>query len=409
MARALSGRYAQGHGYPHDARASCGRCAGRQLKPRPFGGEFVNDLHFDVGNVSLSISSLSPEMDEAFVRLYASRLGGGILFPTAFDSAATAFLGCTTDFALHDLYFSNFTPLWNIHLRAGDLRNAESIWPWALRPAQSLEAGGGRRIHKGSAYYFWGMTVLLAEQIDRGYLLMHRGIQEDVITHGVFNPQTPGFALATLDDQKPDQAFRSWVQQQASALTARIDRYNTRHRRAFDLLSLRTRLLAIPDFREAAFLFSYALARSKQLLALPEPLWQGPFPAQVAFDVIFDFCLVVDAAIHYKNPGTHHFIVDAAHLAQRAGIALSQQDMGLFNKMFQADFKNTLLSVLQESQALPGQPPATGLAAALLATYGCRNRGAHSVSFFDLDSNTFDALVDRLVHTLCLAVETFYP
>jgi hypothetical protein len=382
--------------------------ASPQVKRIPLDGAFVNDLHFDVGNVDLAISSLSPEMDEAFVRLYAARLGGGILFPTAFDSAATAFLSGTTDFALHDRYFANFTPLWNMHLRAGNFRNAESIWPWALRPVESLEARGGPRIHKGSAYYFWGMTALLADDIDRGYLLMHRGIQEDVITHGCSIPQTPGFALATLDDQKPDQAFRSWVQQQASALTARVDRYNKVHHRTFDLPSLRTRLLSLPDLREAAFLFSYALARSKQLLALPEPLWQGPFPAQVAFDVIFDFCLVVDAAIHHRNPGTHHFIVDAAHLAQRAGLALSQQDLGLFNGMFQANFKNTLLGVLNESQALPGQQPATGMAAALLATYGCRNRGAHSVSFFDLDPGTFDALVDRLVHTLCLTVETLY-
>jgi len=365
-------------------------------------------LSFSIGNIGIEIQSLSSALDEAFVQFYSSRLGSAVLLQSVFDDAASAFLKSARDLARQDQYFSNFTPLWNLHLRAGNFRDAAAIWPWALRPVENLEAQGSLRIHKGSAYYFWGMTALLADDLDQGYLLMHRGLEEDVRTHGIFDPKTPGFALAILDNDKPDQAFRSWVQHQADAVTLRIERYCSRYARKFDLGSLRSRLLALPELRDAAFLYSYAMARADRLLAIREQLWSGPFPAQLAFDIIFDICLVVDSATRYKNPGIDQFSVNAAQVAQKAGLALSQDDLGKYNGLFKSDFKTALFSVLAETLNLPGKPAATGLAAALLVTYACRNRGAHNVTFVHLDSRTFDTLVDRLTATLCLVVEVLY-
>ncbi|OGA46105.1 MAG: hypothetical protein A3F74_10330 [Betaproteobacteria bacterium RIFCSPLOWO2_12_FULL_62_58] len=365
-------------------------------------------LSFSVGNIEIEIQSLSSALDEAFVQLYSSRLGSAVLHQSVFDDAASAFLRSTPDPGKQDQYFSNFTPLWNLHLRAGNLRDAAAVWPWALRPVANLEAQGSSRIHKGSAYYFWGMTALLADDLDRGYLLMHRGLEEDVLTHGVFDPKTPGFALAILDNEKPDQAFRPWVQHQAAAVISRIERYCTRYARSFDLAGLRSRVLALPELRDAAFLYSYAMARAARLLAIPEQLWLGPFPAQLAFDIIFDLCLVVDSAIHYKNPGADQFILHATLVAQKAGLGLSQDDLGKYNGLFKSDFKGALNGALAETLGLPGKPAATDLAAAILVTYACRNRGAHNVTFVHLDPGQFDALIDRLTATLCLVAEVLY-
>jgi hypothetical protein len=364
-------------------------------------------MAMQIGQVT--INSLAPELDAAFTEFYQSVQEGEAPNEEPFDSAARSFLSETTRASDHDAYFNNFTPLWQMHLQGQHFGPAESVWAWALRPALALESSGVAPIHKGTPYYFWGMTALLGDRLDVGYLLMHRAFEEDIRTHGSTAPNTPGWALLTLDHHRPDQAFRSWVELQAKAVEERIALFNALHHRTFDLAKFRTLFLAQPQYRETAQLYCYAMARINRFLGLPLQLWEGPFPAQVAFDALFDLCLVVDSAIHVKHQADWKFITLATELSCQATLGLSTAQLREINSIFQNSFGGALSQAINGKLSLKDRTVLSGLANSLAITYGCRNRGAHSVSTVPLTSTEFDKVVGHLNAILFLTFETMYP
>ena len=361
-----------------------------------------------VNGVQCEYAELDPQLDVAFQRFYESVLSGQQPDPVTFDALVTPFLAKATTHIEHDAYFNNFTPLWSIRLRSGQGKAAAVVWPWALRPVLAFEQSSGRQIHKGTPYYFWGMTSLLGDNLEEGYLLMHRALEEDFRTHGSKAPATPGWALATLDHDRQDQAFLPWVQMQGSAVDARLTAYRQAHQRTLDLQALRTRFLAVPEYRDAVQLFCYSMARARRLAAMPTELWAGPFPAQLAFDTLFDLCLVVDAALHEKNRQQWQFIDHATMLSARAQLGLSSADLGALNGTFRANFAGTLRSALGGTLTLPAGRGVTGLANALAITYGCRNRGAHNVSAIPLTPDEYSRIVQAINDVLFVTIEALY-
>lgn len=360
-----------------------------------------------VGNVAISLHALSPELDAAFDSLYSAAVLQTPFSPSELHSAAEGYLASVTGCIPHDEYFNNFTPLWLAHLNEGRHAIAEQVWHMALAPALHLEAKGVN-VHKGTAYYFQGMTALLADALDRGYLLMHRGLQEDIRTHATSTPSTPGFAFVTLDADLQTQAFRPWVHKQATAIEARLSAYRAANNAALSLPALRQKFLAVASLHEPAYLYSYAMAQEARLRALPVEVWTGPFPAQIAFSVIFDLCLVVDAILHHKNTSQWKFIEHATYLASAAGLPVTLNDLRTINGLFSTGFQTTLQSCASGSLSLGTGQTVSGLAAALATTYGCRNRGAHNVSTVPLTQQLFDEVIQQINDTLFLAVEALY-
>lgn len=71
---------------------------------------------------------------------------------------------------------------------------AELVWERVLQPALAWEhAHPGQFVHKGTPYYFWAMTAILGRDMDRGYLAIHRALEEDIRTHRQARPRGPSF------------------------------------------------------------------------------------------------------------------------------------------------------------------------------------------------------------------------
>jgi|SRR5918996_1351579 hypothetical protein len=68
-----------------------------------------------------------------------------------FRKSTSIFFDAHLDLKSHDRFFNNFT----INLSRGT-------------------------IHKGSAYYFWAVTCILKEDLEKGFLLMHQALEEDM-------------------------------------------------------------------------------------------------------------------------------------------------------------------------------------------------------------------------------------
>lgn len=355
------------------------------------------------------IKSLSSSLDSAFEQFYNAHHGKATLDPVAFDNAAIAYLSSARgEWGKHDDYFNNFTPIWQTYLAARDYSQACALWEWALRPVAAVEAASNDgRIHRGAAYYFWGMSAILGGDIDRGYLLMHAALEEDIETHRCIDPATPAYRLVILDGLHPEQAFRPWVAALSDSLDRRLAGYRCRTGRQLSGNDFRARFLSQVAVREPAFLLSYCLARLKRD---HETFRFRPstFAAQLFANILFDVCLVVDAAIQEKRRLVGWKFIDlAAALSSDAALTLSKSDLRMVNGQFNQDFEGTLGRAIQGNLAV-GARVLTGLENSLAVAYGLRNRGAHGPASVPIVAEKVDDILDHVFDVLFLCVETIY-
>ena len=83
-------------------------------------------FQFVLNGRTISLNSLSPELDKRFIELYAAYLGAIPFSWPDLERDAIAFLDGNPDrHPSHDQYFNNFTPIWNSLLAARRFDDAE--------------------------------------------------------------------------------------------------------------------------------------------------------------------------------------------------------------------------------------------------------------------------------------------
>jgi len=130
-------------------------------------------MQFVMAGRVFSLNELDPATDKAFLDLYVAFFGSRPYNLAEFERAAVEFFTRTsTDASAHNDFFNNFTIIWRPLLDNRRFDEAESLWEIALRPALAWEMQQqGGFIHKGTPYYFWGMSAILKGDLDKGYAL----------------------------------------------------------------------------------------------------------------------------------------------------------------------------------------------------------------------------------------------
>lgn len=370
-------------------------------------------MPFLMGGEIFHIEDLDAPMDKAFLALYAAYLSNHPYNWADFEKAALEFFSGETgaNASAQDKFFTNFTIIWRRLFNSRRLDDAESLWEMALRPALIWESQHPDNfIHKGTPFYFWGGTSILKGDLDRGYALMHQAVEEDVRTTRDQFPNTPAFALVTLNYAKVDQFFRGWVLLQAELLIELIKTYCTSHGRQLSLDEFRNRFLLIPPNRDTVSLFAYTLARLLRLQNLPGYALRSDFAGQLEMDLLFDIILVIDAAIKAKNPDDRaRFRAHIAFLSDRAGLGI-RQHLSQLNTEFNRpnNFDSTLTAILDGSFRFNEGSVLSGLAGDLAIAYGLRNHAAHNVSSVSTIWERFSEIRQSLFNTLFLSVEVLY-
>ncbi len=369
----------------------------------------MNEFRIGTGDPGYQLPDLSPRLDAALRAFYAFQNGVAADNLRELNAAAIEYLtGRPQQWAEHDGYFNAFTPLWKQFISQERYDSGNSLWRRALDPVNSVEQAG-IRIHKGSAFYFWGMNAIMAGDVDLGFLIMHAALEEDIRTHGRVDPATPSYRLAVLDGDHPDQAFRPFVQGLSTRLDNRLGAYRHRYGRNLTIAAFKGQFLEQQDLRETAFLLSFTLARLEKVLINRVPV-AGTFGSQFFANLFFDLCLVVDAAIKNKSAGVkdpEKFINLAAHLSSAGNLGVTTQDLGLINGQFKTDFDATLAGALDFTLTSRGRPMSHG-ASRLAVVYGLRNRGAHGPASSPVVSARPAEIAICLFDTLFLAVEVLY-
>ena len=324
-----------------------------------------------LGDVGYQLPDLSPRLDAALRGFYAFQNGVAPDNSGELNAAAIEYLtGSPEQWAAHDGYFNAFTPLWRRFISQERYDSSNSLWRRALDPVNSVEQAG-IRIHKGSAFYFWGMNAIMAGDVDLGFLMMHAALEEDIRTHGRVDPATPSYRLAVLDGDHPDQAFRPFVEGLSGRLDNRLEAYRHRYGRNLTMAAFKGQFLEQQDLRETAFLLSFTLARLEKVLINQVPV-AGTFGSQFFANLFFDLCLVVDAAIKNRSAGVNapeKFINLAAHLSSVGNLGVTTQDLGFINGQFKTDFDATLTGALDFTLTSRGRPMSQS-ASRLAVVYG---------------------------------------
>ncbi|HWY20364.1 MAG TPA: hypothetical protein VNX26_04035 [Candidatus Acidoferrum sp.] len=349
-------------------------------------------------------------MDQAFDRLHAAYFGNTPLPWEEFRAAALQYFDLNAGAAgAHDAYFNAFTVIWQSVMDTGRLDHAEHIWKRALQPAQEWEqAHQGKRLHKGTPYYFWAMTVLLRGDLDQGYLLMHQGVEEDILTSGQKTPDTPGYALVSLNFNKVEQAFRQWVVEQAAFLNDLIKNYTKTYQRILTIEDVKRRFIDTPPSVDAVFLLTYSVARLRKIAGLPDHVTSNPFAGQLQLNLLFDVTLVIDAAIKTKNQSQWKFIDHAEYLLAAASHQLTSQQLGEINRQFKDNFDTLLQAALDGTLMVQPNTTLDRLQCDVSLAYGLRNRGAHNLDTALTIRNRFQAVQEALFRVLCATIDYLY-
>ena len=350
-------------------------------------------------------------MDQAIMKIHEAFLGYSSYSCDSLSQNVEAFLN---DPAVgsnqHDAYFNCFTILWQRWLQQGRFDKAENIWQIALNPVDNWEnKNPGRRVHKGSPYYFWGMTAIIRGDLDKGYALMHQAFEEDKKTTGNPFTSSPASALVTLNIQEKNQAFRQWVLLQGEYLDFYLKKYCMAYNKNLDLAELQKKFLLKNRSTDAAFLFAYVLGRLVKISQTPPFALKNGFVSQLFLNLLFDLTLVVDDAIKVHNQSGNTFINHATFLSAQAGLEITQQQLGEeINRAFNKVFDIALNTILNGDFELQCGQLVTGLIKDISITYGIRNRAAHNLTGILTVRDRFDDILQSIFNTLFLTIEILY-
>lgn len=369
------------------------------------------EFSFLMNGRNYKLNCLSPQLDESFMQMYQAFQG-----PTAFDlrqfqSAALEFFDKhKASSEMQDEFFNNFTILWQNYLNSGLYAEAEAVWDLALRIAFDWEAKHfGSFVHKGTPFYFWSMTAILQGDIDKGYPLMHRALEEDRRTDPQNYKLKPGFYFVTLDYKEVRQAFRAWPIAQADFLNGHIRKYNKTYMRAFTLEDFRGRFLTNPPSIEAVSLLGYVVAKLMRLKLMPKFSLESDFASQLEGNFLFDLVCVVDEAIRFKNPpGGWKFMESAKHLSGKRGGSLTEARLRELNARFNQDFETTMTEVLDGSYKAQDGTLIDAQDACIAVAYGLRNRWAHGSPTAKTIWKRFEEIKQKAFDALFLTTEFLY-
>lgn len=368
----------------------------------------MNQIFIELDGTKYAIPNLDPEMNDELQRVYEYFLRRTPLDVSSFSISVKEYLDRhPTDYTAHDNYFTFMAPLWTQLMKQADYLAAESVWKFVLGPVLAWESATHLRAHKGTPYYFWAVTALTAQDLDRGFLLMHRALQEDVDSKGVKIPDSPGNAFVTLDSQYPNQYFKLHVEQIAEFLDEYLMKFRSERSRSLTLPDFRRKFLANPEVRPTALFFVYLIHKLRVFRdSVASGLAKSDFAGLLELDLLSGFCLVSDSLIKndIQKPKAM-FRELATHLLANLNSSVDGEQLGRINERFLADFGRTIACILQGTVCgLNLQPMEADIALA----YGIRNRGAHNIEGHGVVTENFEEIIQRILNTLFASVEVLY-
>jgi hypothetical protein len=368
-----------------------------------------------IGSWRLVVEDLGRPMNTEFQTLYQELLAAGPPNWARHDQALFLYLDSHSSVPEHDSYFNNLTPYWQILQNANRYVDAVQLWHERIGAAIRWEnSRAPRKVHKGTPLYFLGTTHIQAKSLERGFLAMHRALDEDARTRTSPTPNTPAYAFVTIDSTKADQYFLQWVTDLATYVESKLKAFSTSRGGTLTFADLRSRFLTNNTaLREEAFFFSASCARVREYetgaLRLEA---ESQFGSILELRTLFDMCIIVDRIIGTKvSGGTWKFVERVPFLFSRSGgrpnIRPELEDL---NQRARNNPLGPLISDLLDLKYMfRGNRQPTRVEADLALSYVVRNHGAHVLESLPVVHDRFAELLAAILGSIFLAVQTLLP
>lgn len=370
---------------------------------------------FSVGMTTVTLEDVGALMNAEFQLLYTDALTSRPPNWTRHNNALFQYLNAHASVPEHDAYFSNLTIMWQWLLSAGNYVGAVDLWHDRIRAATDWEnAHAPSKVHKGTPLYFLGVSHILSKNLERGFLAMHRALDEDTRTRHTSTPDTPSYALVTMNSSKVDQYFRPWVADLVAYAHSKVAQFRNSRNGTLTLAQLQARVLANSTFREEAFYFvsSCAVVREYEKGPLRVEA-ESQFGSVIELRALFEMCVVLDMIIGSKSPPTTWKFIDrtAWLFAQAGGHTRIRDDLGDINQkaVRHAPLAPMISGLLDLTYLFRGNRQPTRLEADLALAYLIRNYGAHVLQGLPIVHNRFSEILDAILASIFVAVQTLLP
>jgi hypothetical protein len=373
----------------------------------------ADEFTFHINNEVLNLKSLTEQMNEQFKSLYRYYYNNESFDVDLFRKSASIFFDAHLDLKSHDRFFNNFTILWQMLIRNGSFFFAEQIWERAVQTAKDWEALNPSRstIHKGAAYYFWAVTCILKEDLEKGFLLMHEALEEDRRNRSNELTITSAYAFVKLDYKQQHQYFIRKVNEITEFLEEKLKIYRSSRNGNLSLDQLKSAFMDNLDLVDQAFLFVYELLHIKKLLSeTNQGLTQNAYGSILMINVIFTFILVIDNVIKQKyndkDPRRQDFANLISYLLNRSNLAMDLSKLKVINERANTDLEAVILDLLKAKLFKNGK--LKQIENDIGIVYTLRNSAAHRIRDRPFIYENFQQITDRLFNIFFLTIEKLY-
>lgn len=314
----------------------------------------------------------------------------------------------------HGFVLSAFTPGWlpKFQFMTREIESTEAIWYELVLPiCEDWERNNHpRKIHKGTLYYFWAITVLQRGDIDRAFLLMHKALEEDQRESGKSLPDQPALKFARLDDD-PNQFGYAFVLQYIRIVENYLVFYN-RDGGQLSFQQFCDWFLKSSEIVETVFAFAHAIGRLSALRTAGD-MADTTFGNLIRIEIMFRLLQVIENALRAQNPDGGPFRKQVFYLVEIANqhgmrLNIESKDMDRLATESRVDFEKTLSKLITDKFFDP-QRDMNLLNRDIAISYVSRNQSAHRISTIGFDRQSYTILLSAAFNTLFLTIQILYP
>ena len=331
--------------------------------------------------------------------------------------------------ALGDAYFNNFTVVTENLLARKQYDVAFRLWTQILAFVKEWEdKNKPLKLHKGTPYYFSGVSSIHQNDFDAALMSMHNALIEDKVNNPKWD-EAPGYYFLTLNDQNGNQYFKPFVDGMVGFIRDRLDgqgaqggKYKNHYHKA------RNGTLTYQQFRskflddksvneEVKYFFVYSIIRIWHLRRLHKSKVGDELMAPLIFtSALFSLLLVIDNLFKgWNNPGGSRWKF-AAHLHELAKsegwipssttIRNYMQDLDVATRS-ENDFEKWCKDLVGDGgrkYCTQSGRELSSIEADFVLAYGLRNFSAHSIKsqkvLWDLYTHVLQSLLNSLFKVL---------
>jgi hypothetical protein len=306
---------------------------------------------------------------------------------------------------INDL-FNRFAGFWVSLYRLHQFSRANQFWDLPIDTAHRWEAqSSSKLVHKGTPYYFKGMSLIKVGNIDRGFLFFHQAVEEDQRSYGTTR-QTPAWLFVTLDMSSRNQAALDLVQGASDWLGLHLTAYHSGRGGVLSLANLRSKVLGQVRLDETSFSFTHTVFRAKDLLSLPSPFRSSQFASQIELDILFNLARIAEVWLKDRQRGCGNtFAPQLKAFFQNRGWSLSQPEITALNA---TSFDNALTDLLDGARGSSVRIYSP-VESDLLILYMLRNEAGHAPTASVVIQSRFSELVERSFFALFTIAEKSFP